>query len=90
MVESFITSKNYLFYNEIQQLMLVNNVCQENITFFYSNIVIDKEQAKDICIRTINQTGPYWHKVRQFRITGTSAYNLVTYCKGKKMIGITM
>jgi len=27
MVESFITSKNYLFYNEIQQLMLVNNVC---------------------------------------------------------------
>lgn len=83
MVESFITSNNFVLFNDIR-LMLVSSGCQDDINFFYSYVDIDKQQAKDICIKTLNQTRAYWHKVRQLRITETSAYSFFTYSKGEK------
>lgn len=73
MVESFITSDNFVLHNDIR-LMLVSSGYQDDINFCYSYVDVDK-QAKNICIKTLNQTGPYWHKVRQLRIIGTSAYS---------------
>lgn len=82
MLEKFITSKNSIISNSLESPFYIN-YCQVVKTYYLTNVVINKEQAIDICNKTLNQSGPIWKKMRQCRITGTSAYNFFTYAKGK-------
>jgi len=81
MLEKFVTSKNSIISNSLESPFSIN-YCQEVKNYYLTNIVINKEQAIDICNKTLNQSGPIWKKMRQCRITGTSSYNFFTYAKG--------
>lgn len=82
LIETFITSYNSCIENSC----FSSHICicdPSDITFYYSNVDVNKAQASEICIETKEQSGPFWKKIRQIRITGTSAYSFFTKCKSK-------
>lgn len=81
MVESFITSQSCIVQRNLEKQIYKH--CQEIKNYYFSNISVNKKMAIDICNKTLNQIGVYWKKLRQCRITGSSAYSFFTYAKGK-------
>lgn len=82
LIETFITSYNSC----MKKSLFSSHICMcdaSSISFYYSNVDVTKAQATEICFETKEQSGPYWKKIRQIRITGTSAYSFFTKSKSK-------
>ncbi|CAG9834158.1 unnamed protein product [Diabrotica balteata] len=56
----------------------------DNLVHFYNKeIFVNHENSINLCRATISQSGEVWRNARRMRITGTTCYNVYTYCKNK-------
>jgi len=61
--------------------------CSKYAIEFYNSVVnVGKDKSLKIVVDTLSQNSNLWLKVRQLRITGTSAYALYTFYGGKKCV----
>jgi len=82
-VKKLLTSCHEIL-NEFNNINKYEEICSKNaISFYYSVVKIDKDKSLKIISDTLCQNGNLWLKVRQLRITATSAYSLYTFYNGK-------
>jgi len=62
------------------------NCSKYAIEFYNSVINVGKDELSKIIVDTLSQNSNLWLKVRQLRITGTSAYELYTFYHGKNSV----